>query len=237
MRSLDKTYNLSTNFADTDTRDASRYARRVAAKDDAELRAVLANGATRPVSAAHALRSLQVLAFACQEQLDRYPSSLVDDDARIGSGELEPFSNERNALVVVRGEKRICRMCVAAHATRCWCRASLLRAHRALELKRIYSFVCSYILLFVSNSATRAASNSRTPRRTRHPPPLLAFFFLPATRNNDGRYVDLAARAAEYLTLPAEERTLRVREDCDNPDDNICNAITRIDRDLLKMGR
>ena len=57
----DKTYNLSTNFADTDTRDAERYARRVAAKDDAELRAVLANGATRPVSAAHALRSLQVL--------------------------------------------------------------------------------------------------------------------------------------------------------------------------------
>lgn len=85
----------------------------------------------------------------------------------------------------------------------------------------------------------------RVPRTHAHralllssrPPSAPLFASAPATRTDDYRYVDLAARAAEYLTLPAEERTLRVREDCDNPDDNICNAITRIDRDLLKSGR
>ena len=128
----DKTYNLSTNASDTDTRDAERYARRVACNDDAELRAILANGATRPISAAHALRSLQVLAFACQEQLDRYPSSLASDDRRIASGELKPFSNERNALVVVRGEKRICRMYVCHVAGRA-CAGAFRRLRVFLE--------------------------------------------------------------------------------------------------------
>ena len=216
----DKTYNLSTNASDTDTRDAERYARRVACNDDAELRAILANGATRPISAAHALRSLQVLAFACQEQLDRYPSSLASDDSRIASGELKPFSNERNALVVVRGEKRICRMYVCHVAGRA-CAGAFRRLRVFLEccapglclfsLCSLFSFLCS--LLSLTHTC------------------------LPHTHATTSRYVDLATRAAGYLALEPEERTRRVREECDNPDDNICNAITRLDRELLKAGQ
>ena len=60
---------------------------------------------------------------------------------------------------------------------------------------------------------------------------------LPPTHATSFRYVDLATRAAGYLALEPEERTRRVREECDNPDDNICNAITRLDRELLKAGQ
>jgi hypothetical protein len=51
---------------------------------------------------------LDFIAAAMREQLALYPTTIVEDDVRLASEGLEPFCNERNAVIVVRGEKEIC---------------------------------------------------------------------------------------------------------------------------------
>ena len=60
-----------------------------------------------PLSCENEALVLLSLAEACREQLDRYPTSLTPDKAELASGRLEPGSNRRNCLVLLRGEKEV----------------------------------------------------------------------------------------------------------------------------------
>ena len=67
-----------------------------------------AGRAGRILSLANESRMLDFIAAAMREQLARYPTTIAEDDARLASEGLEPFCNERNAVIVVRGEKEVC---------------------------------------------------------------------------------------------------------------------------------
>ena len=61
------------------------------------------------VSASNEARALDEMARAMREVLSVYARSIEEDDALLASPTLEPFSNERNAAIVTRGEKEIAR--------------------------------------------------------------------------------------------------------------------------------
>lgn len=66
--------------------------------------------AQQPVSVRNEMRSMKHLKSICEEYLELYPSSLEEDCRRLAdtsSSALAPFSNERHALIQVRGEKEV----------------------------------------------------------------------------------------------------------------------------------
>lgn len=50
-------------------------------------------------------------------QLRQYPTTLEQDNALLAEGQLAPFSNRRNALLVVRGEKEVYQQWTSVAAT------------------------------------------------------------------------------------------------------------------------
>lgn len=62
----------------------------------------------RPLSASNEAAVLSHLARACEAQLDAYPTTLGEDVEEIASGKYPYYSNRRNALILLRGEKEIC---------------------------------------------------------------------------------------------------------------------------------
>lgn len=69
-----------------------------------------------PLSAASEVRALRVIAGPLAEQLRAYPSTLEEDEAELASGRWPYGSNKRNCLVLLRGEKRVCRYYIALAA-------------------------------------------------------------------------------------------------------------------------
>jgi hypothetical protein len=61
-----------------------------------------------PISPRNEIAALSFLAGICRTRLERYPTNFEDDLYRLENDEtLEPFSNERNALIVIKSEKEI----------------------------------------------------------------------------------------------------------------------------------
>jgi len=61
-----------------------------------------------PLSISTEIEVLKMMKRLCEEQLAQYPTTLEEDNARLATNELVPFSNERNALILVQGEKEVC---------------------------------------------------------------------------------------------------------------------------------
>ena len=90
----------------SDTAGAMAYLR-VACATRAELgRARVGGHGCAVISAANELAALRGLAFNCGRYLALQPRTLAEDCALLER--TAPFSNERNALLVTSGEKRIC---------------------------------------------------------------------------------------------------------------------------------
>ncbi len=69
----------------------------------------LARRPIEPLSAENEADALTLLARLAQEQLGAYPTTLEEDVALLASGKFPYGSNRRNALVLVKGEKEVCR--------------------------------------------------------------------------------------------------------------------------------
>jgi hypothetical protein len=63
--------------------------------------------AQAPVSLRNEARCMLSLRALCEECLGQYPTTLEADCARLTSGAVAPFSNERHALIQVKGEKEV----------------------------------------------------------------------------------------------------------------------------------
>eukprot|EP01041_Mallomonas_annulata_P003490 gene3490-6947_t len=53
------------------------------------------------------VRAMQFLTALCDDYLSRYPTSIAQDTERLAAPDLTPFSNEKHALIQIRGEKEI----------------------------------------------------------------------------------------------------------------------------------
>eukprot|EP01038_Epipyxis_sp_PR26KG_P008575 gene8575-11587_t len=63
-----------------------------------------------PISIKNEIRAMNHLAFICDDYLYKYPTTFEQDCMRLavsGPGQVPPFSNERHALIQVKGEKEI----------------------------------------------------------------------------------------------------------------------------------
>jgi Rubisco LSMT substrate-binding/SET domain len=79
---------------------------RVAHAGEAEIRTIRARGlGLVPLGARTEARVRAALAAACSESLDRFPTSVEDDDGLLLSGGLSPIA--RSCVVMRRGEKRV----------------------------------------------------------------------------------------------------------------------------------
>lgn len=59
------------------------------------------------ISLRNELRTMQHLLRLCDEYLRKYPTTLDEDIHRLKHGNVPLFSNERNALIQVKGEKEV----------------------------------------------------------------------------------------------------------------------------------
>ena len=78
---------------------------------DGEEEDVLVDSGHRPIpplSCANEGAVLAALARHAAEQLRRYPRSRAADEAELAAGAAAPFSNRRNALLLLSGEKAVC---------------------------------------------------------------------------------------------------------------------------------
>jgi histone-lysine N-methyltransferase SETD3 len=60
-----------------------------------------------PVSVRSELKVLATLQNICQSYLEKYPTTLENDCVALATGNIPLFSNERNALIQVKGEKEV----------------------------------------------------------------------------------------------------------------------------------
>lgn len=68
----------------------------------------LGDNPIKPISCENEIQVLEHMARLMREQYERYPTTIEEDQATLDSGEFEPFSNHRNVIVVLRGEKEVC---------------------------------------------------------------------------------------------------------------------------------
>lgn len=59
------------------------------------------------ISVKNELKAMNALLIVIQDLLAQYPTTLEEDVARLDSNEFAPFSNERHAVIQVRGEKEV----------------------------------------------------------------------------------------------------------------------------------
>jgi histone-lysine N-methyltransferase SETD3 len=63
--------------------------------------------AQTPISVRSELKVLAALQIMCQSYLDKYPTSLENDCTKLATGNIPLFTNERNALIQIKGEKEV----------------------------------------------------------------------------------------------------------------------------------
>mmetsp|Transcript_938 Transcript_938/g.1573 ORF Transcript_938/g.1573 Transcript_938/m.1573 type:complete len:521 (+) Transcript_938:184-1746(+) len=100
-----------------------------------------------PISLRNELRVLQSLRSTCQDLLAQYPTSLAQDKERLAAGNTAPFSNERHALIQVRGEKEVLHLYMELASTGIallQCSEDLARFDRQLEEIRVASHALIY---------------------------------------------------------------------------------------------
>jgi len=100
-----KKFRISSSYQAKETREALDYARVAVANED-ELRG-MTKSHTGVVSLRNEVASLGLIAKAMEARLEAYPTTLEQDNALMASNTLTPFSNRRNALIVMIGEKEI----------------------------------------------------------------------------------------------------------------------------------
>eukprot|EP00501_MAST-03F_sp_TOSAG23-6_P000022 GSMAST32.ASY1.ANO1.22.1 assembled CDS len=64
----------------------------------------------RALNASNEMQAIRLVADICKHRLSQYPTSIADDNEKLcceGEGKLEPFCNQRSAIIAVRGEKEI----------------------------------------------------------------------------------------------------------------------------------
>lgn len=59
------------------------------------------------ISLKNEIKSMQLLARICENYLSLYPTTYEDDCIKLATGNVPLFSNERNALIQVKGEKEV----------------------------------------------------------------------------------------------------------------------------------
>lgn len=76
--------------------------------DDIDSRGYHGDTIVGPVCPRNEIAALSFFAAICRERLLRYPTTIASDLDRLANDEkLEPFSNEKNALIVIKSEKEI----------------------------------------------------------------------------------------------------------------------------------
>jgi len=76
--------------------------------DEIDSRGYRGDTCVGPVSPRNEIAALSFLAGICRQRLTRYPTTYQDDLYRLANDELlQPFSNEKNALIVIKSEKEI----------------------------------------------------------------------------------------------------------------------------------
>jgi hypothetical protein len=106
------TFRVKMHCDDDATAEALSFCR-VAVANQAELDEIDSRGyhgdtLIGPISPRNEIAALSYFATICRERLKRYPTSLAHDLYRLEEEkDLEPFSNERNALIVIKSEKEI----------------------------------------------------------------------------------------------------------------------------------
>ncbi len=60
-----------------------------------------------PICITNEIKAMNLLIELCKEYLKSYPTSFDEDDERLSTNDPKPFSNERNALIQIRGEKLV----------------------------------------------------------------------------------------------------------------------------------
>jgi len=101
-----KKVNVSMSHQSKETREALGFMRIVVATPD-ECR-VMGKNHVGVVSVRNEVAAIKAVAVMCENRLKGYPTSWEEDKKRLQT--LKPFTNERNALVVIAGEKEICHM-------------------------------------------------------------------------------------------------------------------------------
>lgn len=113
-----KKFRVCMSYQAKETREALDYARVAVANED-ELRSMTKPYATRchtgVVSLRNEVAAIELMATSMERRLKDYPQTLAEDQALMASGKLTPFSNRRNALIVMMGEKEICAMWMAVY--------------------------------------------------------------------------------------------------------------------------
>lgn len=101
-----KKVQVSMSHQSKETREALGFMRIVVATPD-ECR-VMGKNHVGVVSVRNEVAAIKALAQTCETRLKGYPTTWEEDKKLLR--ELAPFTNERNALVVIAGEKEICHM-------------------------------------------------------------------------------------------------------------------------------
>ena len=57
------------------------------------------------VNIVNELKALELLKSTCENLLNAYPATLLDDERKLRSQDIAPFSNQRHAIIQVKGEK------------------------------------------------------------------------------------------------------------------------------------
>ena len=63
--------------------------------------------ASMPINSKNEIKAMQLLISIVDDYLSRYPTSYKEDFRRLESNELAPFSNERHAVIQIKGEKEV----------------------------------------------------------------------------------------------------------------------------------
>jgi tetratricopeptide (TPR) repeat protein len=121
-----KSVRISTFYDNDNTAEAFSFLRFVHATSDSEL-ALLPRGihydtdflraSIRPISLESEMGVLRHLAHLCEEQLKRYPTTLEQDIAELESNRHPYGSDHRNILVLLKGEKEVCRHYINLYQT------------------------------------------------------------------------------------------------------------------------
>eukprot|EP00949_MAST-11_sp_MAST-11-sp1_P001255 g1255.t1 len=74
----------------------------------------LSSNPIRPISARNEIAALAAMASTARRLLQRYPTTYEQDKETLASGQIRPFSNRRNALIVILGEKEILHFWISA---------------------------------------------------------------------------------------------------------------------------
>lgn len=70
-----------------------------------------------PISYTNEMQALELICTLCQEQLDKYPTTIEEDEDLLESQEIAVGSNRYNAIILRLGEKRVCQFWLDVYET------------------------------------------------------------------------------------------------------------------------